>query len=247
MTDPSQSSSGSSESSGWLTEQRLAYLFGTTFVVVMLVIALFVPDPSPFQQYVFRIVIGLAAAGVAATISGFLHVQISSKVRAGGAIGVFVIVYFFSPTMLITSDDTNPPSNDLGGSADTTQVDEWAPSPKAYEQATSLKVESLALMDEATDSFSDHAESARQLKVELEKAYEFAQGRPNNEISARLWKTLIDPEGNLLGGFLQRWKEASSLSAAFVTEKKKQVAEAFDTIIDLESGKIKPEDVRGDS
>lgn len=127
MTDPSQSSSASSESSSWRTEQRLAYLFGTTFVVVMLVIVLFVPEPSPFQRYVFRIVIGLAAAGVAATISGFLRVQLSSGIRAGGAISVFVIVYFFSPTTLITSSDTNSPSDDSTGSADTTQVSEWAP------------------------------------------------------------------------------------------------------------------------
>lgn len=126
MTDSSPSSSGPSEGDDGLTERRLAYLFGTTFVVIMLAIALFVPDPTTFQQFVFRIVLGLAAAGVAATISGVLHVQIRSTIRAGGAISVFVIVYFFSPAALLTADSTEQPSDD-SERVDTTQVDEWAP------------------------------------------------------------------------------------------------------------------------
>jgi hypothetical protein len=114
----------------------------------------------------------------------------------------------------------------------------------AYEQATALKVESRALMGEATEPYEAHAAEVRALRQRLRKAYEFAKGRPKNEISARQWRILIDPEGDLLGGFLRRWKSESSLNAAFVREKQRQVAEAFDTIIGLESGKIKPSAVR---
>lgn len=114
---------------------------------------------------------------------------------------------------------------------------------RAYDQATSLKVEALALMNEATEPYTDHAEHVQSLKLELRKAYEFAQGRPQNQISARQWEILISPDRELLGGFLRDWKEQSSVSAAFVTEKKEQVAAAFDTIIELESGKIKPDEV----
>jgi len=118
---------------------------------------------------------------------------------------------------------------------------------RAYEQATSLKVEALALMDEATTSYAEHAGAVEHLKTELEKAHEFAKGRPNNEISARQWDILIDPERDLLGGFLADWEEQSSFSPAFVEEKKAQVARAFDTIIELESGKRTPEEVRDGS
>ncbi|WP_332316544.1 hypothetical protein [Salinibacter sp.] len=118
---------------------------------------------------------------------------------------------------------------------------------QAYEQATSLKVEALALMDEATRPYSEHAEAVQQLKTDLEKAHEFAKGRPNNEISARQWRILIDAERDLLGGFLADWQEQSSFSPAFVDEKKTQVARAFDTIIELESGKRDPEEVRNGS
>ena len=41
-------------------------------------------------------------SGVAAVIPGFLTVNVSNWVKAGGAIAVFVIVYFFSPAKLVS-------------------------------------------------------------------------------------------------------------------------------------------------
>jgi type IV secretory pathway TrbF-like protein len=117
---------------------------------------------------------------------------------------------------------------------------------QAYEHATSLKVDALALMEAATEPYAQHEADVQQLRTDLRKAYEFARGRPNNEISARQWDILIDPERDLLGGFLRDWQERSTLSAVFVTEKKAQVAEAFDTIIELESGKRNPESVQAE-
>lgn len=116
-------------------------------------------------------------------------------------------------------------------------------SPIAYEQATSLKVDALAIMDRAIEPYADHRAEAESLMIRLAKAYEFAKGRPSNDVSTRQWRILIDPERNLLGGFLARWKKESRLSTTFVTEAKGLVADAFDTIIGLESGKIKPEQV----
>jgi DNA transposition AAA+ family ATPase len=49
-----------------------------------------------------------------------------------------------------------------------------------------------------------------------------------------------DPDKNLLGGFLKRWKEKDKLSAVFVDEAKRLISTGFDQIIGLESGKIKP-------
>lgn len=117
-------------------------------------------------------------------------------------------------------------------------------SPIAYEQATSLKVDALAVMDRATERYADHRAEAESLDLRLAKAYEFAKGRPKNDVSARQWQILIDPERHLLGGFLGRWKKESQLSATFVTEARGLVSDAFDTIIGLESGKLKPDQVR---
>ena len=108
----------------------------------------------------------------------------------------------------------------------------------AYEQTISLKVEALELMDKATEPYASHAAEVQNLQTSLEKAYEYAKGRPKNEISTKQWQLLTDPDRNLLGGFLKRWKTKSILSPTFINEAKGLVSDAFDTISGLESGKI---------
>src|SRR4030095_7857364 len=74
------------------------------FVVTLLVIAFRFPSPTAFQYNVFRIVLSLAAAGTAAMIQGFTDLQLSATtnlfIRAGGALAVFLIVFFFNPARL---------------------------------------------------------------------------------------------------------------------------------------------------
>jgi len=114
----------------------------------------------------------------------------------------------------------------------------------AYQQAIELKVASLDLMDQATEPYSERKEKAYQLRLELQKAYEFANGRPDNEHSARLWRIMIDPDEEMMGGFLNRWEANETMSGYFISEAKENIAEGFDIIIGLESGKIRPEDAR---
>ena len=117
-------------------------------------------------------------------------------------------------------------------------------SPAAYEQATSLKVESLTLMDKAAEPFERHRSEVDALSIRIEKAYEYAKGRPENEITARQWELLKDPDRNLLGGFMKRWQARSTLPRAFIDEAKGVISDAFDTIVGLESGKINPSGVQ---
>ena len=92
-------------------ERTAVFIFGVVFVLLLVSIAVFIPEPTQFQYTTFRIVLALAAAGIAAFIPGFLEVELNSWLRAGGAIAVFVIVYFFSPASLITTPQTkNTPS-----------------------------------------------------------------------------------------------------------------------------------------
>lgn len=106
-----------------------------------------------------------------------------------------------------------------------------------------MKVEALALMDKATEPYENHKKEVEELQTKIEKAYEYVKGQPKNEFSARQWEILKDPERNLLGGFLKRWKKESTLSNVFIKEAKGLVADAFDTISGLESGKIKKGEV----
>jgi hypothetical protein len=110
-------------------------------------------------------------------------------------------------------------------------------SEQAYQQAVTLKVESLNLMDKATESYDLHKEEVGELKIALQKAHEYAKGRPQNTESTRQWEIMIDPEGSLLGGFLRMWEEKGQIPSAMVEETKGNIEEGFDIIMELESGK----------
>ena len=114
----------------------------------------------------------------------------------------------------------------------------------AYEQATSLKAESLALMSKANEPYATHEREVQSLQLSVDKAYEYAKGRQKNEISTRQWDLMRDSTRNLLGGFLRRWKKDGTLGHVFVTEARSVISDAFDQIIGLESGKVKPSDVK---
>jgi len=82
-------------------DKLLSFAFGTCFVIVLLAIALLKPEPSKFQYSVFRTVLSLAGAGIGAVIPGTLQVNVSNWVRAGGALAIFVAVYFWVPAQLV--------------------------------------------------------------------------------------------------------------------------------------------------
>ncbi len=89
-------------------EKIVAVAFGVLFVGTMLVIAIKFPNPTPFQYTTFRIVLALACAGVASVIPGVLNVNVGTWLRAGGALAVFVVVYFYSPASLVVAKGAGP-------------------------------------------------------------------------------------------------------------------------------------------
>ena len=98
-------------------------------------------------------------------------------------------------------------------------------------------------MDKATEPYKDHQQDVARLMLETKKAYEYAKGRPYNDFTSKQWAILIDPKRNLLGGFLEYWKDRTVVSRAFIDGNITNVAQAFDEIIALESGKAKQSDV----
>jgi hypothetical protein len=110
---------------------------------------------------------------------------------------------------------------------------------QAYTQTTSLKVDALNLMDSAGDNYEKQAAAVRNLQINLQKAYEYEKNRPKNDVTVRLWDKLLDKNGHLLGGFIERWKAEKRLGSTFISNYKDQVGETFDMISGLESKKIK--------
>jgi hypothetical protein len=87
-----------------LWEKLAAFGFGVIFLIALLTLAVAFPNPTSFQYTIFRIVLSLACAGVAAVIPGFLLVRTDTlgiAIRAGGAIAVFVVVYLINPAQLV--------------------------------------------------------------------------------------------------------------------------------------------------
>lgn len=110
----------------------------------------------------------------------------------------------------------------------------------AYEHVTSAKVDALTLMDKATGDYNAHQQEIAAVDLELKKAYEYDKGRPLNEVTLKQWEILLSPERDLFGGFLRDWQRKGQFKPVALSERKKQVAEGFDQIIGLESGKLKP-------
>ncbi|MBU0545621.1 MAG: hypothetical protein KKH97_09805 [Proteobacteria bacterium] len=83
-----------------LWEKITGFIFGVIFVSVVLVLAVFIPNPSPSQHETFKIVLALAAAGIGGILPGFININAAFNkfmLRAGGALALFLVVFFFTP------------------------------------------------------------------------------------------------------------------------------------------------------
>jgi hypothetical protein len=99
----------------------------------------------------------------------------------------------------------------------------------------------MMLIEEAKDPPGPHAAEIQVLRVKLRQAYEYEKGKgARNRFSRDQWEILADPNGNLLGGFLRKWEaEQRGQSPAFLEGVSKNIGEAFDKIIEIESRKVK--------
>jgi CheY-like chemotaxis protein len=78
---------------------------GLIFIAIMLLVAIFIATPTPFQMFIFRVVISLAAGGFGAALPGFFNLNLpiwkKGMLHAGGALGLFAIVYLINPPSLL--------------------------------------------------------------------------------------------------------------------------------------------------
>ena len=87
---------------GALWERIVGCSFGVVFIAVLLVVHIAFPDPTPTQFDTFKTILALAAAGMGGILAGFLQIEGQIQqiaVRAGGALAIFAIVFFYNPGM----------------------------------------------------------------------------------------------------------------------------------------------------
>jgi len=90
-------------------ERVAVFVFGVVFLTTLLVLAVWLPNPTSWQYQLFRVLLALAAAGVAAMIPGSMEVSLSNWLKAGGALAVFALVMYKSPAQLVI-----PPAELMG-------------------------------------------------------------------------------------------------------------------------------------
>jgi hypothetical protein len=113
----------------------------------------------------------------------------------------------------------------------------------AYTQTTSIKVDALNVMNLATDKYGNHLNDVNNVQSSINKMIEYKKNLPKNTISEKMWLLINDPNGGSFGGFVQRWQKNGTLDTAFIKEAQKLVGQSFDQLSQLESGKIKPDQV----
>ncbi len=111
----------------------------------------------------------------------------------------------------------------------------------SYETAVQLKSDSLRLIAFGSDLDSPaiHQAEIVELQVRLSSALAYERGKFHNKLSADQWETLVSPNANLLGHFLEQWKNGYVGSKIYVQDKIDQIGLAWDEIIKLEGSKTK--------
>ncbi|QHS60845.1 hypothetical protein [Chitinophaga agri] len=92
-----------------MREKYIVPFFGLLGLIAIAIFAWFVPNPSRYQTGVFWVILSIFAAGCAAAIPGFLEVKYKGFIRATGAIGVFILMFFGVPKVMNASNDIENP------------------------------------------------------------------------------------------------------------------------------------------
>jgi hypothetical protein len=109
----------------------------------------------------------------------------------------------------------------------------------AYTQATSIKVDLQNLAGESSSvSYADAKDEIIKVTTELQKAFEYSNGRSKNTISTKQYAILLG-ENNFYKTFLKTWKTEGKLSEAGADEIKIKIGQLMDQVIELENGKNK--------
>jgi len=86
-----------------------AFFFGVLFIILIVILAIALPEPTEFQYLVFRIVLALAGAGFAVSLSGSLEVFLplfkQGSIKAAAGFAAFVILFFFNPASIVVDQD----------------------------------------------------------------------------------------------------------------------------------------------
>lgn len=86
-----------SDASAPIRHAQTPFYFSVGSLLVLLALTVFLPGWQRDNNTLAHVLMALAAAGVAATLPGFLSLEWGVGVKAGGSLAVFALVYFLQP------------------------------------------------------------------------------------------------------------------------------------------------------
>ncbi len=122
----------------------------------------------------------------------------------------------------------------LAGCVTTARFDQ-----RAYETAVDLKVDSLVLVEQSVEHYTNHIAECEAVLLRVCKAHEYAKGIPNNDKTVMQWTLVADPQGGGIAGVIADWKEVGMFDEFEVEESLPMIESNFDAIIELEAAKLK--------
>ena len=90
------------------TQLYLSFATAVFFMLVLVTLAVFIAQPTLWQYTLFRTILSLAAAGIAALLPGDFEFRFKNLVRATGALGVFAFVFSQNPAQLAGIPEPRP-------------------------------------------------------------------------------------------------------------------------------------------
>ncbi|MEO0292746.1 MAG: hypothetical protein ABIN61_00800 [candidate division WOR-3 bacterium] len=110
----------------------------------------------------------------------------------------------------------------------------------SYKETISAKVETLELMGKGTKEYLKYEDQIEKVLLNLKKQYEYEKNKPKNYETSKMWEIILE----MFNGFIEIWRKNERLNDFFINEVKIKVEKIFNLIIDLESKKIKKEEVQ---
>lgn len=80
--------------------EKTMVALGAILLAASLAIAIFIPEPSAFQYFVFRTTLALAGGCFVAFLPGMLKISLGNRLKATGALAVIVLIYMIAPAAL---------------------------------------------------------------------------------------------------------------------------------------------------
>lgn len=108
-----------------------------------------------------------------------------------------------------------------------------------YDRTADIKKQAIALCGKSEEPYDKYAEKVAALKIEAEALYKQEQLRKHNKTKQKQWALMLDPEGHLLYGYLEKWHQDTVLNDTFIDLSKRVLTESFELLQETEKNNLK--------